>query len=242
MLSTVERVIGGAGDDRLVGNGVANTMEGGPGRDTLMGGRGDDVLIGGPGSDRIFVSLELQPLPLRLAPGVPRGANQIDLTQGATVRAGDGNDFIDSRNGLLDGVDCAPGFDHVLADLVDAIFVGCESIARFALDDGPPAGIVGQRVALSRGAAALPLACPRRARIACRGTVTMRAGKARGRVLARARYAIPLGARRTLRLRLLGRAPARGAKVNVATVERGVSRVGPRGITATLLVDGTVVR
>jgi Ca2+-binding RTX toxin-like protein len=59
-LSSVERVIGGGGNDRIVGNAAPNsliggagndTLEGGSGFDTLLGGDGDDLLVTGPGAD-----------------------------------------------------------------------------------------------------------------------------------------------------------------------------------------------
>lgn len=45
----VENVIGGAGNDGLVGSDVANTLDGGPGNDILAGGLGADVIAGGNG-------------------------------------------------------------------------------------------------------------------------------------------------------------------------------------------------
>ncbi|RZJ27271.1 MAG: calcium-binding protein, partial [Brevundimonas sp.] len=48
-LSGIERVIGTAFDDLLVGDGIGNTLIGGAGRDTLLGLAGDDVLVGGEG-------------------------------------------------------------------------------------------------------------------------------------------------------------------------------------------------
>ncbi len=45
--SYVENGIGGAGDDTLTGNDVANSLTGGTGTDTMYGGIGDDVLFGG---------------------------------------------------------------------------------------------------------------------------------------------------------------------------------------------------
>ncbi len=44
----VEDVTGGAGDDRLAGDGAPNLLQGGRGDDTVLGGGGDDVLDGGP--------------------------------------------------------------------------------------------------------------------------------------------------------------------------------------------------
>jgi hypothetical protein len=47
----VENVIGGAGDDRITGNAVANRLDGGTGNDDLRGLAGDDVLIAGLDTD-----------------------------------------------------------------------------------------------------------------------------------------------------------------------------------------------
>ena len=49
----VENVIGGAGDDVIVGSTVANVLDGGPGDDTLSGGPGNDTLRGGPGTNTL---------------------------------------------------------------------------------------------------------------------------------------------------------------------------------------------
>src|SRR5213075_615176 len=46
----VENVIGGSGDDTLIGSADANVLSGGFGDDTLDGGAGADVLNGGPGT------------------------------------------------------------------------------------------------------------------------------------------------------------------------------------------------
>ncbi len=46
-----ENIIGGAGNDRIVGDGMANVLEGRAGNDTLIGGGGNDTLIGGAGMD-----------------------------------------------------------------------------------------------------------------------------------------------------------------------------------------------
>lgn len=48
---TIERATGGAGDDTLIGNDVANLLNGGFGDDVLAGGRGADTLNGGFGRD-----------------------------------------------------------------------------------------------------------------------------------------------------------------------------------------------
>src|SRR5205823_2648962 len=53
-ISNLENVIGGAGNDILVGNAVANGLTGGPGRDLLIGGAGADRLYGG-GEDDLLI-------------------------------------------------------------------------------------------------------------------------------------------------------------------------------------------
>ncbi len=51
--TTIEHAIGGAGNDRITGNGAANRLEGRNGNDVLAGGAGNDVLLGGIGNDRL---------------------------------------------------------------------------------------------------------------------------------------------------------------------------------------------
>jgi len=53
IVRNVENVVGGAGDDILTGDALANHLDGGEGADTLSGGLGDDFLRGGAGSDLI---------------------------------------------------------------------------------------------------------------------------------------------------------------------------------------------
>ncbi|MGJ3629135.1 M10 family metallopeptidase C-terminal domain-containing protein [Sphingomonas sp. MMS24-JH45] len=47
----IENATGGSGNDKLVGNDVANTLKGNAGKDLLVGGLGDDRLEGGVGTD-----------------------------------------------------------------------------------------------------------------------------------------------------------------------------------------------
>jgi serralysin len=49
----IENAKGGAGADRITGNGADNLLAGNGARDTLKGGAGDDVLVGGAGDDRL---------------------------------------------------------------------------------------------------------------------------------------------------------------------------------------------
>jgi Ca2+-binding RTX toxin-like protein len=54
VLADVETVIGGSGNDKIIGNPFANNLQGGSGNDTLYGGAGNDTLTGGPGHDLLF--------------------------------------------------------------------------------------------------------------------------------------------------------------------------------------------
>jgi len=75
----VENVVGGAGDDVLMGDADANRLDGGPGADAIFGGDGtgaDDTVIGGPGPDAVH------------------GGGGDDLVMG-----GDGDDFLDGGPG-----------------------------------------------------------------------------------------------------------------------------------------------
>jgi Ca2+-binding RTX toxin-like protein len=49
----VENVIGGIGNDILVGSGAANVLSGNAGNDAISGGAGDDSLVGGLGNDTL---------------------------------------------------------------------------------------------------------------------------------------------------------------------------------------------
>jgi len=51
ILLDIENLVGGAGDDLLVGSEQANVLRGGAGNDTLRGGAGNDTLDGGTGAD-----------------------------------------------------------------------------------------------------------------------------------------------------------------------------------------------
>jgi Ca2+-binding RTX toxin-like protein len=91
---------GEAGDDVLIGSGLADNLIGGPGNDRLVGGRG---------SDRFDLF---------------DGARGRDL-----IIAGPGPDQINSRDSARDRVRCGPGYDRVTADRKDRLR-GCELVSR----------------------------------------------------------------------------------------------------------------
>jgi serralysin len=49
----IENAIGGAGNDTITGNALANVLQGGDGNDQLFGGAGNDTLQGGAGNDTL---------------------------------------------------------------------------------------------------------------------------------------------------------------------------------------------
>ena len=116
----VERVLGGAGDDRLVGNPAGNDLRGGGGNDQLDGGLGADGLSGGPGRDTanfstrggaVAVSLDNQPGDGEGGEGDNVAADVEDVLGGAgndalvgsaaanDLRGGDGDDALDGGAG-----------------------------------------------------------------------------------------------------------------------------------------------
>ena len=99
-LRSIEHVIGGKGDDTILGNGDNNKLSGGEGDDTIDGRGGDDTLDGGAGDDTLT-----------------GGAGDDTLTGGAgddTLDGGDGIDTLDGGDGddtLIggDGIDTLDG-------------------------------------------------------------------------------------------------------------------------------------
>lgn len=63
----IENAIGGAGNDVLIGNSLANRLEGGAGDDELEGREGDDLLVPGSGHDRVDGGAGTDTLVLSLA-------------------------------------------------------------------------------------------------------------------------------------------------------------------------------
>ncbi|WP_128255035.1 calcium-binding protein [Falsirhodobacter deserti] len=53
-LIAIENLLGGRGNDVLLGNNAGNVINGGNGNDVIHGRRGDDTLLGGNGNDTLF--------------------------------------------------------------------------------------------------------------------------------------------------------------------------------------------
>ena len=103
LISTIEHVWAGSGDDVVFGNAENNIVIGGYGHDGILGHGGDDFLVGGPGDD------------------VLRGGNGHDLLWGSTGRdeltGGAGSDvflFYQDDGFTLDYIlDFTPGVDRI---------------------------------------------------------------------------------------------------------------------------------
>lgn len=96
-LTSVERALGGAGNDTLVGNALDNTLDGGPGDDTVTGGNGLDTLIGGDGTaDLVSYADEVDDVVVDLVAGTggAAGSSQDTLSGFENVTAGPGDDVV----------------------------------------------------------------------------------------------------------------------------------------------------
>ena len=86
---TIENAFGGAGNDLIIGNQVANTIKGGAGNDLIYGGGGADQLWGGAGSDTFVygASSDSKPGAADKIFDFTSGSDKIDLS-GITKGAG----------------------------------------------------------------------------------------------------------------------------------------------------------
>jgi Ca2+-binding RTX toxin-like protein len=93
--SDIENIVGGKGNDHLIGSDAANTMSGGDGNDYVEGRGGADVMEGGGGNDEIHGGA---------------GNDQIYGGPGADKLFGEGdNDFIHAKDGTADTVSGGDG-------------------------------------------------------------------------------------------------------------------------------------
>jgi Ca2+-binding RTX toxin-like protein len=115
-LSTIENVIGGAGNDMLAGDTNANRLEGGEGNDTIKGGAGNDFLLGGSGTD----TLSYADSPGRVV---------VNLSSFTTISLG--GEIVEpgtARDGFGTS-DVVSGFENVLGSSFDDVLLGNEFAA-----------------------------------------------------------------------------------------------------------------
>jgi hypothetical protein len=201
----VDRVLGGSAGDFIVGSGAAETLVGGPGADSIDGGGGPDNLQGGPDNDTILA---------------------VDGVQD-TVSCGDGSD-----RATLDLKDTIPTHPVTLPTGVTVQLPDCELVIRQAVDDSPPGRPIGSSVRLADGGARVRFSCPPTSRPSCRGRLVLADAAHPHRPIGYAEYSLSRGSAASIDVHL---APAaadalrRVRRAVVRTVERGHSRIGPRG-------------
>ncbi|TCR66383.1 cadherin-like domain-containing protein [Bosea sp. BK604] len=98
-LAGIEAVIGGAGNDQITGDDLANTLDGAAGNDTLNGGAGDDLILAGAGNDTIDGGAGFDTLDLSGA----TGPISVDFIRGMVSGEGIGTDSFSNIEKLLFG-------------------------------------------------------------------------------------------------------------------------------------------
>jgi Ca2+-binding RTX toxin-like protein len=124
--SDVDSIVGGAGNDHLVGDAGPNNIQGGPGNDTIDGGLGADNMAGGPGIDTVDYSSRTAPVTVTLDDQANDGypgehdnvQNAIDIVRGG--RAGDTLYGNDGSNTIYGG----PGDDTIKGYGGDDVLAG----------------------------------------------------------------------------------------------------------------------
>jgi Ca2+-binding RTX toxin-like protein len=137
-------VIGGKGNDLIVGDVYANRLDGGDGKDTLAGGGGFDTLIGGLGDDTYLVDLGNRKIIVseRIAPTTMGEVNGVLTLQGGadaksidTVVLSGINRFQDIRFNVTDTTVSISQSGSSSTILVDK---GVEQIAFDKVGNGAP--------------------------------------------------------------------------------------------------------
>jgi Ca2+-binding RTX toxin-like protein len=205
--SEVETLIGGSAPDTLTGVGfglpdLPNVMRGNGGADTIDGSDGSSA-------DTIDYSNAPGAVTVNLATGVvsgSAGADDLDAIENViggsgndilggsaevnAISAGLGNDTVNSRDGVADGVDCGGGSGDALTSDIKDSNVACESV-----DDGssppppsppdkdddqatdstaPKMSLASKTVKMSKkGTIKLKLKCPASEQGGCEGFVTL---------------------------------------------------------------------
>jgi Ca2+-binding RTX toxin-like protein len=184
---------GTAGEKDSIAADVEN-LAGGQGDDTLTGDDGPNFIAGGPGGDTI------------------RGRGGADELFGMT-----GDDLLISVDAHQDADDCGPGSDKVSADALD-VLTDCEdsgtTVRPPSGDANPPAGgqtgggktkplviTIAGTATVKKGRASVKLACPKAAKSACKGRLTLRTTKKKAIGSAKFRIAPGKKARVTVKLK-----------------------------------------
>ncbi len=139
-LSTIENLIGGAGNDSLTGSTAANAINGAAGDDTIDGGAGNDTLDGGVGIDTLSYASAITGVTVSLALTTAQdtgGAGTDTVSNFENLTGGGGNDRLtgDGGNNRItgglgnDSIDGGAGNDT-------ALLSGTQGAYRFGVRDG----------------------------------------------------------------------------------------------------------
>jgi Ca2+-binding RTX toxin-like protein len=137
--SDIEDVVGGSGDDWIVGSGADNALHGGPGDDWLIGGLGADTLDGGDGTDTADYQDRYVPVNVSLddkANDGQSGERDNVLTTVENLKGGSAGDRLvgDAARNVIDGWGSA---DTLVGGGGDDVLMGREG--DDTLDGGPGA-------------------------------------------------------------------------------------------------------
>ncbi|TFH16060.1 MAG: hypothetical protein E4H02_06500, partial [Lentisphaerales bacterium] len=124
----IRNLIGGAGDDVLTGNELANEIDGGAGNDVLAGGAGDDTLAGGVGDDTYAFS-EGGGTDV-VVENAGEGIDTFDYTAFTVAVA------VDLAVGTATGASGAANIECVVGGLGQDDFVGTDDDDTFSFEDG----------------------------------------------------------------------------------------------------------
>ena len=109
VLDSIEIVVGGSGDDTIIGDTRNNGLHGGPGNDLLRSGAGDDTLVGGlGGGDIAAFSGEIRGFDVDLASGFVTDTNPLGGNQGRNSFTGIEILRFDDRSIFLNGTNNDP--------------------------------------------------------------------------------------------------------------------------------------
>jgi Ca2+-binding RTX toxin-like protein len=115
-------LVGGAGDDNIVGTAAGEGLWGNAGMDCLASRDGNDRLMGGAGSDELGDGAGNDTV---------HGGSEWDAILGGagndSLYGDDGDDYLVATDGEVDYVDCGPGFDEAYVDAIDKV-VNCENL------------------------------------------------------------------------------------------------------------------
>ena len=119
----IENLLGGNGDDSLMGDATANLLSGGLGDDVLFGGLGNDVFVGGDGIDTASFADSSKPVVASLLTGKATGAGSDTMASIENLIGGSGKDTL-AGDALANRIDGGAGNDVLVGGAGDDVLVG----------------------------------------------------------------------------------------------------------------------